>query len=105
MATIYSSDRDGGGNDQSIEDVLLRNYHTVEVLKYPLDYGLELFIKCLEKEREDRLYMLWVAYFTNAFGGKERKSWEEFRGVSTKKSKPQGKIGTITGVDLAQQRK
>lgn len=106
MATVYSSDRDGGGRtEEQLEDVLLRNYHTLGVLDFPFDYGMELYLNCIRKEREDRLYLLWVSYYTNAFGSKERKSWEEFKAVSTASSPTPKKVGTITGVDLAQMRK
>lgn len=107
MATVYASDGDGGGRiDERLEDVLLRNYHTIEVLNFPIDYAMDLYLTCLRKEREDRLYLLWVSYFTNAFGAKERKSWEEFKELSTASSPtPSKKVGTLTGVDLAQLRK
>ena len=103
MATIYSSDVDGGGNP-SLEDVLLRHYHTSDILTYPLSDGLEMYMRSLKREREDRLYLLWVAYYTNPFAGKDRKTWEEFLGETKVTNAPASKYGKITGVDLAQRK-
>lgn len=63
-----------------------------------------MYKTCQLKEREDRLYMLWVAYYTNPLAGGKRKSWDEFLSASTTKSTPpdKDKIGNISGVDLAQ---
>jgi len=81
----------------------------MEVLNYSLEEGLDLFNRCLKKEREDRLYLLWVAYFTNPMGQAKRKSWEEFLEISTGTSDvaptDTSKVGTIRGVDLAQMKR
>lgn len=53
-------------------------------------------------QREERLYALWVAYFTAPFSGDKRKTWDEFYKESTtvsKTSSPEQR-GTYKGVDL-----
>lgn len=90
--------------------MLLRNYHTLEVLDYTLDYGIELATICKLKEREERLYTLWTLYFTSPFVSGERKSWDQFYEESTqpKTISPVtkgGQLGKITGTDLAQANK
>ena len=75
----------------------------MEVMSYTIEEGVNLFNRCIIKEREDRLYLLWVAYFTNPMGSGKRKSWEEFLEASTgpKEAPPKPKnMGTIRGVDL-----
>lgn len=73
----------------------------MEVLHLPWEDGFEMFIKCVEHEEEERLYQFWVAYYTNPFGGKERKSWEQFKKPSKTKVASQESTGNISGVDLA----
>lgn len=73
-------------------------------MNYSIEEGMELFNRCMKKEREDRLYLLWVAYFTNPMGSTKRKSWEEFYETATETQEAPNtkKMGTIRGVDLAQ---
>lgn len=63
----------------------------------------------MNTRREDRLYLLWVAYYTSPYAGGKRKGWEEFLTESTQISEPPKTkstgLGKITGVDLAQSHK
>jgi hypothetical protein len=77
----------------------------MEILSYPLDEGIDIYLKCLKREREDRLYLLWVAYYTNPFASGERKTWEEFSGDAKTTSSTPKNVGKITGVDLVQRRR
>lgn len=66
---------------------------------------MRLYVACQEKERENRLFDYWVAYFNNPFGGKDRKTWEEFYLDATRKTPAPKKMGNISGVDLTKIRK
>lgn len=50
--------------------------------------------------------MFWVAYATNPFGGKKRKSWEEFKnGGDDKKPSEAHSSSNYKGVDLVKRMK
>lgn len=52
------------------------------------------------------MYMFWVAYATNPFGGKKRKSWEEFKnGGESKTSSDADPTSNYKGVDLVKRMK
>lgn len=63
-----------------------------------------MYKQCQHKEREDRLYLLWVAYFTNPMAGGKRKGWSEFykQATASQDTPEKKKTGNIGGVDLAQ---